>query len=344
LQACVTSVLSQTFSSFEVVVSDNASDDNTAVVLQSFSDDRLRIIRQPRNIGPTANWNACLDAARGIYVVMLSDDDELKPTLLEHCGNVISVDASIPIVVAMGDVSEPQNGTRQPARLSRILTSGVCEGTDILLEFLKCRISPQMCTIAIRVNALRANGGFAADWPHTGDLAAWLPMLFQGRAGFVNESCGAYRSHDHTQTHRLPFETRFKDIERLATVISTAAERAVLDPVVLRELKKAARRYVALNCIGHLAAERRKGASRLEIIRLAWSRRHRLLDVNPADLLSQARPIAIFVLPLPVVRLVRRLKRQLRRLTHRDSDMVPPLIATGRPSRECTAQATDVNV
>src|SRR4029434_4251541 len=60
LARSVHSALSQTFSSFEVLVSDNASEDETAEVLRQFSDQRLAIIRQPRNIGPIANWTACV--------------------------------------------------------------------------------------------------------------------------------------------------------------------------------------------------------------------------------------------------------------------------------------------
>ena len=59
-----------------------ASDDATPEVLAEFSDPRLVIIRQPRNIGPIANWNACVEHAQGEFIVMLSDDDYLAPHFL----------------------------------------------------------------------------------------------------------------------------------------------------------------------------------------------------------------------------------------------------------------------
>ena len=65
LRDCVRVALTQSYRRFEVLVSDNASSDETAMVLDQFSDERLRVVRQPRNIGATANWNACLAEARG---------------------------------------------------------------------------------------------------------------------------------------------------------------------------------------------------------------------------------------------------------------------------------------
>ena len=51
LKRCVTSALAQTYSRFEVLVSDNASSDDTPEVLRGFGDEKLRVIRQQSNIG-----------------------------------------------------------------------------------------------------------------------------------------------------------------------------------------------------------------------------------------------------------------------------------------------------
>ncbi|XIA62295.1 glycosyltransferase family 2 protein [Bradyrhizobium sp. TZ2] len=48
LKDCVQSALSQTYTNIEVLVSDNASTDDTTKVLREFSDNRLRILRQKK--------------------------------------------------------------------------------------------------------------------------------------------------------------------------------------------------------------------------------------------------------------------------------------------------------
>jgi len=110
LRDCVASALSQTFSSFEVVVSDNASSDETPTILEQLNDRRLTVLRQSTNIGPIRNWNTCLSAANGTYVVMLSDDDTVARHFLTRCSAVMSEGIDIPLIVAQGDVLDADTG------------------------------------------------------------------------------------------------------------------------------------------------------------------------------------------------------------------------------------------
>ena len=55
----------QTYPNIEVLVSDNASTDDTTKVLRELCDKRLRVMRQETNIGLLPNWNACVAAAKG---------------------------------------------------------------------------------------------------------------------------------------------------------------------------------------------------------------------------------------------------------------------------------------
>jgi glycosyltransferase involved in cell wall biosynthesis len=156
----VRGALNQEFHSFEVVVSDNASEDNTAEILKEFSDERLVVIKQKSNIGQVGNFNACLAAARGIFFVVVCDDDFVYSHFLKRCGALVGGDADIPVIVALGDVVDGKRGARRPATISRHLKSGACNGTDILVEFLADRISPQLCTVVMKTESLRAIGGF----------------------------------------------------------------------------------------------------------------------------------------------------------------------------------------
>lgn len=72
------SELQGTEDSIEVVVSDNASTDDTMqICTQSALGGRLRYFRQPRNIGAEANIQSAIRQARGTYAVYLADDDIL---------------------------------------------------------------------------------------------------------------------------------------------------------------------------------------------------------------------------------------------------------------------------
>ena len=101
LKDCIASALSQTYQHFEVLVSNNASTDETEQVLGDFNDRRLRVIKQKTNIGPLPNWNACLAGARGEYIVLVCDDDRIAPWLLERCIGLVEKEPRIPIVLVI---------------------------------------------------------------------------------------------------------------------------------------------------------------------------------------------------------------------------------------------------
>lgn len=91
------SLLGQTLTDLELIVSDNASTDGTREICEDFArrDSRLRYLRQAANIGAPRNWNAVVHAARGMYFKWSSASDLCPPGALERCVNVLRSDASV---------------------------------------------------------------------------------------------------------------------------------------------------------------------------------------------------------------------------------------------------------
>ena len=91
LEGTLRSVLDQPYEDFELVVSDNASDDGTPEILaDAAADPRLRVLRQPRPLGVTDNWNAALAAAGGERIVLLGDDDLMLDGYFERADELLS--------------------------------------------------------------------------------------------------------------------------------------------------------------------------------------------------------------------------------------------------------------
>src|SRR5437763_548109 len=80
--AAVASILGQSFGDFEAVVIDDGSTDATGAVVRSFSDPRIRYLRQP-NQGPSVATTTALAACRGKYLALMSGDDVLHPDRLQ---------------------------------------------------------------------------------------------------------------------------------------------------------------------------------------------------------------------------------------------------------------------
>jgi glycosyltransferase involved in cell wall biosynthesis len=79
----IQSVLTQTYTNLECIVVDDASNDNTGEVVNSFDDDRLIFIRHDKKQGASAARNTGIKHSKGDFVAFLDDDDEWIATKLE---------------------------------------------------------------------------------------------------------------------------------------------------------------------------------------------------------------------------------------------------------------------
>jgi glycosyltransferase involved in cell wall biosynthesis len=96
----IDSVLEQTHAELELLISDNASEDDTKALCEAYAqrDGRVHYVSQPQNLGPIGNFNWLLAQASSEFVLMLADDDWLDPDYLERCLTIIEGDPSLAIV------------------------------------------------------------------------------------------------------------------------------------------------------------------------------------------------------------------------------------------------------
>jgi glycosyltransferase involved in cell wall biosynthesis len=97
LAQAVDSILGQTFTDFELVISDNASTDRTEEICREFmrKDARIRYFRNAQNLGAAPNFNRCVDLAVGKYFKWAAHDDVCLPSYLKLCVDLLDSDDSI---------------------------------------------------------------------------------------------------------------------------------------------------------------------------------------------------------------------------------------------------------
>ena len=85
LSRCVASLLSQSFTAFELLLIDDGSPDNSGKICNDWAakDCRIRVLRQ-KNAGVSAARNRGLDEARGEYIVFVDSDDYVGADYLKH--------------------------------------------------------------------------------------------------------------------------------------------------------------------------------------------------------------------------------------------------------------------
>jgi glycosyltransferase involved in cell wall biosynthesis len=97
LAETIEALLAQTYTDFELIISDNASTDGTEAISRCYAerDERIRYVRQPENAGASANFNYTFRMARGAYFKWSAADDVCAPEYLQRCLDVLERDPAV---------------------------------------------------------------------------------------------------------------------------------------------------------------------------------------------------------------------------------------------------------
>jgi glycosyltransferase involved in cell wall biosynthesis len=84
IQESIDSILAQSFMDFEIVIVDDGSTDNTPALIQTFTDSRIRVLRNEENLKIAVSLNRGLNACRGAFIARMDCDDLCNPRRLER--------------------------------------------------------------------------------------------------------------------------------------------------------------------------------------------------------------------------------------------------------------------
>ena len=114
LPATLDSILGQTFSDFELIISDNASTDGTQRLCLDYAakDARVRYHRSPTNIGATQNWYRVLDLASADYFASVAHDDCYEPDYMRRCIEVLDRDPSVAVCFSRTKIIDESGAER----------------------------------------------------------------------------------------------------------------------------------------------------------------------------------------------------------------------------------------
>lgn len=93
LSEAIESVLSQSYTDFELIIVDDHSPEDLYQVISKYNDKRIKYYRNDKNCGAidvVDNWNICLSKCTGEYIICMGDDDRLLPCCLEEYDKLIT--------------------------------------------------------------------------------------------------------------------------------------------------------------------------------------------------------------------------------------------------------------
>lgn len=190
LEEALRSVLSQTLSNIEVVVSDDGQSDSTQQLVRQLGDPRVKYSRPLERGGVPPNWNRCLRLAKGKYFTLLPDDDCLLPDFAEKMVAALEANPSIGFAQC-GFLAIDEEGRLLEARRVEPPKS-VMTGVDALrweLQTLRCNPA---ATMFCRERIVAMGGWQETYWD---DWAVIMRMAFRHGLVFLNDHLSMVRRH-----------------------------------------------------------------------------------------------------------------------------------------------------
>jgi glycosyltransferase involved in cell wall biosynthesis len=120
IHGALDALLKQTYAHFELIISDNASTDETGAICQELAqkDARIRYIRQEKNIGIIPNFHYVLSEAEGKYFMWAAHDDRWDPRFLERTLAVLERDSTCGLAFSNYIVRNLDSGTETKYEVS----------------------------------------------------------------------------------------------------------------------------------------------------------------------------------------------------------------------------------
>lgn len=315
LAAAIDSILCQTHGHLELIVIDDGSSDGSPAIAAAYTDPRLRLVRNERNLGLVATLNRGIELACGEFIARMDADDVAAPERLALQVRRMVAD---PELAVLGTDITYADATGNVVGRPRSLP---CGPTLVRWRLLRgtCLYHP---TVMLRRTAL-GDERYSAQFLHAEDYDLWLRLSRRHRLDNLPQSLLLHRRHGQSVSARH-LETQLDSAarslrghvqERYGLALTPGQARALLDPraflerhsdaadapvPVLRELE---RRFIAIER-GASANELR--AVRRDVAFVCWKfaalglvhwrdgvlpvRRLRMLAASAVTLLG--RPIA----------------------------------------------------
>jgi glycosyltransferase involved in cell wall biosynthesis len=244
LPDAIESVLAQDFGDFEVIISDDASPDQSGDVIRHYAalDPRIKFQVLGKNIGMVPNWNGCLREAKGEYCKFVFGDDCLVSR--QALGKMAAMLDAAPGAALAASARLILDEESRPVEVwDDFRQAGTYPGLDVIARCLWQDRNLVGEPSAVMFRRTAATRGFDPALRQVVDLEMWFHLLLAGDLAFDPEPLCGFRRHAGQQTvanrdsHVGPTES-LMIADRYLGVLGN---RAGLSPFALR--------YICYRCL-----------------------------------------------------------------------------------------------
>lgn len=195
----IESVLNQTFTRLELIVIDDASQDDSLEIIKSFSrlDSRVKFISLTENMGAAFARNSAIQISKGSWIAMLDADDLFMPNKLEAQYEIIKNSRSDLILVGSGCYHIDSHGNNNKefrySKYSKLLKFNLHN----MLKF------PPHSSLVYSSSAIKEIGGFNSRFILAEDYDLWLRLADIGSFKCSDELLIKYREHSENISNKI---------------------------------------------------------------------------------------------------------------------------------------------
>ncbi|MGB8478071.1 MAG: glycosyltransferase family 2 protein [Acidobacteriaceae bacterium] len=243
----IRSALAQTYSNLEVLVSDDASTDDTVAEIQQIRDPRVVLVQQKQRLGLVGNFDFCLRHATGEFFLLLGDDDVLLPNAIERLVQPFllgkpPIPASAVGVVwcpcHIASATSSQFWTADPGPELESVSS-------LLVALFAGDRGPRLSSILLRTQDAIAVGGYEGKYGDLCDIGNWgRAALLREYAICIPEPLVQYTNHLGSTTSQSAVQ-KWQQWARVVHRDLLASAEASQDGNAARKLKSAKRNFIS---------------------------------------------------------------------------------------------------
>jgi glycosyltransferase involved in cell wall biosynthesis len=202
LRSAVTSILNQTCQDFEIIVVDDASNDNTEEVVNRFNNKKIKYIHHEINKGEAGARNTGILNSNAAYIAFLDDDDEWLPNKLTLQFNLLESNTPKVGVVYSGytrvDVTNKKIlGQKIPIKRGDIYN-------DMLIQ--NCVGTPS--TVLLRRECIEKVGLFDGNISYALDWDLWIRISKYFHFEYIEEPLVKYHIHENRLSNNPEIKAR----------------------------------------------------------------------------------------------------------------------------------------
>jgi glycosyltransferase involved in cell wall biosynthesis len=213
LRRAVASCLAQTYRDFEIIITDNSTNDESSRLAATWTDPRIHYYKNEGNLGATGSTERGMSLAKGKYIKVLMDDDLLKPRCLELMVKGMEANPSAGVAMAPMDLIDKNDRRifprfyvfrRMHYRYRYQIGDGLIGRNRIMKDFLTrdypCAVPSG---IMYRTEALLAALPISREADFAGDLYLCMKMGATWDFYYADEVLTSWRFMPECETARM---------------------------------------------------------------------------------------------------------------------------------------------